>query len=84
MNDSEVIGGVRIFVAPDHPKMKLAPGDYVTEQCRRETDEWLVRFFGVTNLIADGQVIGLPASNAVYVNPRTYRQLRALKSPAPA
>ncbi len=72
----DLIDGVRVHVTPDVPKMKLAPGDYVTEQCRRDTDEWLVRFFGVTNLIADGQVVGSPTKGEVYVNPRTYQRLR--------
>lgn len=73
----QTFGGLRVFVSPDLPKMQLAPGDYVTPAFRAEIDAWLKYFFGVTNLISDGQFISVLETNTLHMNPRTYAQLKA-------
>ncbi len=68
--------GLEIFVTPDAPKMKLAPGDYVTPAYRAEIDAWLMSFFGTTNLIEDGRATVMESIGKVWMNPRTYAQFK--------
>ena len=63
------------YITPDIPKMKLAPGDYITPEFRKEIDEWLVSFFGVTNIVPDGKTMILENPGIVWMNPRTFKQL---------
>lgn len=70
--------GLKVFIHPDRPKMKLAPGDYVTPAFRQEIDAWLVEFFGYTNLLEDGESIVSEQMGVVFVNPRGYAALRML------
>jgi hypothetical protein len=71
-----MITGFDVIVTPDLPKMKLAQGDYVTPAFRQEIDEWLLSFFGTTNFITDGNTIVSEVSNKIWMNPRTYVNLR--------
>ena len=77
-----MIDGFKIFVSPDHPKMQLGEGfdlmagDFVTPECRRETNAWLAEFFGYYNLISDDQAVIMKAANSVWMNPRTAAKLR--------
>lgn len=73
----QTLNGIRVFVTPDIPKMKLGPGDYVTPAFRAEMDEWLLQFFGTTNLVEDGKCYHMLLEDAVSMNPRTYAKLRA-------
>ncbi len=68
--------GLSINVIPDTPKMKLSPGDYVTPEFRKEIDEWMVSFFGVTNLVPDGTTLISNAIGTIWMNPRTFSQLQ--------
>lgn len=72
--------GMKVFVLPDHPKMRLGPGDYVTPAFRAEIDAWLLDFFGTTNFLGDGEVIQTPFG--LHMNPHTFYKLKdASKSP---
>lgn len=84
------LAGCRVQIVPDKPKMQLAPGDYVTPEYRKYIDNWLVEFFGTTNLVADGQVLvydsnmlaltpGPYAAQVVIVNPRTAAIIKNVK-----
>lgn len=70
------MNGLKVFVSPDIPKMKLAPGDYVTPAFRADIDAWLLSFFGVTNLMEDGVCTVSETLSSVWMNPRTYAQLK--------
>ena len=70
--------GMKVVVSEDKPKMKLAPGDYVTPEFLKEIDQWLVEFFGYTSLVPDGQVMVMQTHNTVLVNQRTYAKLRGV------
>ena len=72
------IYGMKIIVTPDLPKMKLAPGDYITPEFRQEIDAWLLGFFGTNNLLEDGQSIFSQPTNTVFMNPRTCAKLRSV------
>lgn len=69
------IGGARVYVTPDLPKMKLSPECPVTPDFRVEMDAWLLSFFGVSNTVPDGQ--GYQLFGDLYMNPRTWSQVRA-------
>lgn len=77
MNQVQSLFGIKIVIAPDRPKMQLAPGDYVTPEFRKEIDAWLVEFFGMTNLIPDGEILSIPNHGAVHMNPRTFAKVKA-------
>jgi hypothetical protein len=77
MNQPQSLYGMKVVVSRDIPKMKLADGDYVTPEFRQEIDAWLLEFFGVTNLLPDGQVLSMQSANSVYMNPRTFAQFKA-------
>lgn len=72
---TDICRGMSINITPDIPKMKLAPGDYITPEFRKEIDEWLVSFFGVTNIVPDGKTMILENPGIVWMNPRTFKQL---------
>lgn len=71
------INGMKVFVTPDLPKMKLASGDYVTPEFRAEIDAWLLTFFGTTNTVPDDEARVSQAFGQIWLNPRTYDRLRA-------
>ena len=62
--------GNRVFITPDIPKMKLSAECPVSPEFRAEIDAWMVKFFGMENLLPDGKV--LQAANALHMNPRTF------------
>lgn len=68
-------GGMAVIVTPDLPKMKLAPGDYITPEYRAEVNAWLLAFFGTVNIIPDGESRISELLGQVWMNPRTYREL---------
>jgi hypothetical protein len=69
------LGGFKITLAHEYPKMQLAPGDYVTPEYRAETDAWLREFFGTQSLMKDGEVLVLNESSTIMVNRATYKQM---------
>ena len=73
------IGGLKVYVQPDSPKMQLSESikevlspDFVTE-----INAWMVDFFGVTNLIPDGQFLFSEKFGFTTMNPRTYARFLA-------
>lgn len=74
---AQTMFGFKVFVLPDRPKMKLSPECPVTPDFRAEMDAWLLSFFGIENALKDGQSIVSETMRLVYVNPRTYQQLRS-------
>lgn len=71
-----ILHGLDVVVSPDIPKMKLAPGDYVTPAYRAEIDAWLLSFFGATNLVEDGKALVMQSTRRVWMNPRTYTEFK--------
>jgi len=74
--DPYTLYGMRVNISPDIPKMTLSKDVAVSEDFRIEMDRWMLDFFGVTNLIPDGQTIVMESIGCVAMNQRTYRQLR--------
>lgn len=67
--------GMAVHIVPDTPKIILSKDVPVSEDFRIEMDRWMLEFFGITNLLDDGQVIAV-GNEAMLMNQRTYRQLK--------
>lgn len=68
------LAGIDIHVSPDRPKRQLPEDVPCTPAYRVEFNAWLASFFGMDNLIKDGEAIR--AGPRIFVNPRTYQALR--------
>lgn len=81
--------GLPVHIVPDIPKMRLAEDCPVSDTFRAEVNQWMVEFFGTTNIMSDGTVhmlnakylkLGnphkLPDDNYAVMNPRTFVQLK--------
>jgi hypothetical protein len=62
--------GCKIIVTQDQPKMVLSDDCPVTPEFRAEINLWMLGFFGMSNLIEDGQA--KKVGNTLMMNPRTY------------
>lgn len=71
------MNGYHIQVSPDTPKMQLSEGCPVTPEFRIEMNEWMKNFFGMQNLIPDGECYIMEIMKIIQMNPRTYAQLLA-------
>lgn len=77
-------GGLDVRVSPDRPKLKLSPDVPLRDDFRAEMDAWLLARFGMTNLLADGEVLraaeprtfGFGDRQYLLMNPRTFDQLK--------
>jgi hypothetical protein len=69
-----IFGGVKVVIAAETAKMKLSADLPVTDQFRKEIDDWMLKFFGTTCYVPEGQVITLDC-NTVIVHPRTYNEM---------
>lgn len=69
------IYGMDVIVTPDMPKRKLAEDVMVTPAFREEINLWMRGFFGITNIIEDGQYI-VVQERMVYMNPRTFANFK--------
>lgn len=78
MNRSATLMGMQLYITPDIPKMQLSADCPVSPDVRAETNAWMIKFFGVTNTLLDGQTIA-DGQGRIFVNPRTYRQLQQIK-----
>lgn len=70
------MNGYTIRVSPDFPKMQLSIDCPVTPEFREETNAWMIRFFGMDNLIPDGEVYVMETLRIIQMNPRTYDRLQ--------
>jgi len=70
----QTLYGLRVAICAELPKMKLAPGNYVTPAYRAEIDAWLVDFFGTTPLLPDGQVVRF--GDIISMNLRTFIKVK--------
>jgi hypothetical protein len=75
-NSNLNLNGYDVIVTPDLPKMQLSEDCPVTPAFRAEINQWMIEFFGITNIVPDGQVI--PNGHSIYVNPRTRAMLKVL------
>lgn len=66
--------GLRVVIVEDQPKRQLAADCPVSPEYRVEVDRWMVEYFGLTNVIEDGdyRVVG----ETILMNHRTYQSLR--------
>lgn len=69
--------GLRVFVQPSFPKMRLSPIVPVTEEFRQEFDLWLADFFGYECLVKNGEVIINEAAGFMVMNKYTLAQLKS-------
>lgn len=79
LSNPGAILGVPLHVVNDHPKMTLysepLPGVAWPPGFKAEMDAWMLRFFGMSNLVKDGEVLNL--GGHVHMNPRTFRHFKA-------
>lgn len=69
------MNGYYVRVSADFPKMQLSIDCPVTPEFRDETNAWMIRFFGMDNLIPDGEVFIMETLRIIQMNPRTYARL---------
>ncbi|MDH0774784.1 hypothetical protein N5C96_15405 [Delftia tsuruhatensis] len=69
--------GLKVLISPDTPKLQLSEGCPVTPEFRVEMNAWMREFFGVRNLIEDGQCLHDQLNNTLHMNPRTWDRVRA-------
>lgn len=69
--------GLNVLISPDTPKLQLSEGCPVTPEFRVEMNAWMRDFFGVRNLIEDGQCLHDQLNNTLHMNPRTWDRVRA-------
>ena len=67
--------GWRIMVSPDKPKMRLSEDVPVSPDMRASTNEWMLEFFGYTNMVSDDHVIMLSETQTIWMSPRTFARL---------
>lgn len=70
----DLLYGLRVVVHPDVPKMQLSLDCPVTDEYRKDTNAWMIRFFGMTNLIPDGSVYRV--GDTLTMNQRTWGQIK--------
>lgn len=77
--------GLKVYVQPDQPKMQLSQRvkEVLSPEFAAETDAWMRSFFGMTNLLPDGQYLLSEQFGFVSMNPRTYEQFRAVTGSQP-
>lgn len=76
------IYGIPVHVTPDTPRFQLSADCPVTDAYRADTNAWALKWCGVSNIIADGQVMQSLHEGRVtdmFVNPRTFDQLKRRK-----
>lgn len=66
-----------IVISPDRPKMQLSEKvcEVLKPEFIAETNAWMLSFFGMHNIIPDGQVYKM-FDRQFIMNPRTYLQLK--------
>lgn len=76
--------GLRIVVVPDRPKRQLSERvcEVLAPAFIDEMNAWLHSFFGTWNQLNDGQLAFSDASRVVYVNPRTFEEVKKAAGPA--
>ena len=67
--------GWRIMVSPDKPKMQLSADVPVSPDMRASVNEWMLEFFGYTNMVNDEHVIMLSETHTIWMSPRTFARL---------
>jgi hypothetical protein len=70
--------GLKVYVQPDQPRMQLGEPvkQYLTPEQIADHNAWMRGFFGVTNMLPDGQYVLSEQFGFVSMNPRTYEQFR--------
>lgn len=73
-----LFSGMQIYVQDDLPPYRLAEDVPVTEEFRKEFNEWAAKFFSPKAVIPDGHIN--VSQEKVYMNPRTYARFKAANS----
>lgn len=68
--------GIEIVVLPDRPRRQLSTDVSVSPQLREKVNLWMREFFGTYNLMEDGVITGSPELGVVWMNPRTYEEVK--------
>ena len=69
-------GGIKVFVVPDVPRYQLPADLPLPPGFREDFNTWALEFLGIQKPpLPDGEA--LPIDNTVYMNPRTYRAMKA-------
>lgn len=74
--DGRLPWGVELHVVPDHPKMQLSAGCPVSDDFRKEMNEWMRGFFGMVQALEDGDVRVSQQMGCMWMNPNTFQRLR--------
>lgn len=71
--DSHLLYGKRVvIVSASCPKMQLSIDVPVSEEVRKETNQWMIDFFGVKYSLPDTEI--LMVDDAFYMNPNAYQE----------
>jgi hypothetical protein len=73
------IVGMKVVMVPSKPRMTLSGKVPVTPEFRAEINVWMAEFFGYESVIEDDKIIVDKANNTIFVNERTYHQLRKVE-----
>lgn len=78
--------GLRVIVTPDQPRVQLGTKPCITKYgdevewiraaARAEVNAWARAFFGLMNILKDGDYVIADKAGFVSMNPRTYEQFR--------
>jgi hypothetical protein len=78
--------GLKVIVQPDVPRLQLGRApcrlpdgteiEWITPTARADTDAWLLRMFGTTNVLKDGDYLLSKEMGFVSMNPRTLVQFQ--------
>jgi hypothetical protein len=71
--------GMDVIVTPDHPKMQLSERvcEILAPDFIKDMNTWMLGFFGMTNAVKDGETLVSQTAGRLFMNPRTYQNLRA-------
>lgn len=74
----DMIYGYKVVVTPDRPRMQLSARvcEFLTPAQIDDHNAWLLRFFGVENILKDGDYMVIDMSQSVLMNPRSYERLK--------
>jgi hypothetical protein len=74
-SDPFLLYGKRVVVnSAFTPKMQLSEDVMVTDDFRKEINEWMIEFFGVRYLVPDDQI--LLVGDMFIMNPNAYKTFR--------
>lgn len=68
--------GFRLVVTHRIPKLQLSPDCPVSDEVRKETNAWMIKFFGMKDVIEDSMVMVDHNNRRAYVNALTFNNIK--------